>query len=67
MCESGSSHMKKAKPFFWIEIDASEKSANISQIFCDVHNTSQIIGKVIKVQVIKANTISLSKIMTFFI
>ena len=62
--------MNKVKPFIWAEIVVSEKSADISKIkdkqnfFCLLPNSNQILGKVIKRQV---NTISLSKVMTFFI
>ena len=30
--ESSSSYMNKAKPYFWVEIGASDKSANICKI-----------------------------------
>ena len=32
ICESSSSYMNKVKPFFWVEIGPSEKSADISKI-----------------------------------
>ena len=45
--------MDKEKPFFWVEIGASKKSADISKIrqkkcFCQVPKTNKILGKVIK-------------------
>ena len=56
--------MNKVQPFFWVEIGASEKRADVRKI-CDkrhFHLPNQFLGKVIKFQV---NTISLSKVMTF--
>ena len=62
--------MNKVKPIFRAKIGASEKSAEIIKIwckklfFCNVSKANKILGKLIKFQV---NTISLSKVMRFFI
>ena len=50
--------MNKVKPFFQVEIGASQKRADVK----NCHLPNQFLGKVIKFQI---NTISLSKVMTF--
>ena len=65
--------MNKAKVFFRVEKGASGKCADISKIVLKVLiffftylrlEANEILGKVIKFQV---NTISLSKVVTFFL
>ena len=57
--------MNKVKLFFRVEVGASEETADISKIRDkNVPKTNQVLGKVIK---FKVNTVSLSKLMTFFI
>ena len=58
--------MNKVKPFIWVEIVGSKKSAGISSKIRDKRNFFCVApkGKVIKLQI---NTTNLSKVMTFFI
>ena len=56
--------MNKVRPFFRVEIGASEKSADVKKI-CDkknCHLPNQIREKAIKFQI---NAITLSKVLTF--